>query len=73
MNHNGGMSGHPRGLLWLAVLVYTAFVIYGSLVPLDFHALPWDEAVARFGSIPFLNSASVRAPTGWPTCCCSFR
>jgi glycopeptide antibiotics resistance protein len=55
MNHNGGMSGHPRGLMWLAVLVYTAFVIYGSLVPLDFHALPWDEAVARFGSIPFLE------------------
>ncbi|HEX7972759.1 MAG TPA: VanZ family protein [Thiobacillus sp.] len=45
----------PRSLLWLAALVYTAFVIYGSLVPLKFHALPWDEAVARFGAIPFLH------------------
>ena len=55
MNLNGSNSGHSRGLLWLAALVYTAFVIYGSLVPLDFHALPWDEAVARFGAIPFLE------------------
>lgn len=55
MNRNGGVSGNPRGLLWLAALVYTAFVIYGSLVPLEFHALPWDEAVAQFRQIPFLK------------------
>jgi glycopeptide antibiotics resistance protein/O-antigen ligase len=48
-------SNDPRSLLWLTALVYTAFVIYGSLVPLDFHALPWDEAVARFRKIPFLE------------------
>ncbi len=47
--------GNPRALLWLIALVYTVFVIYGSLVPLKFHALPWDVAVARFGSIPFLK------------------
>ena len=47
--------GSPRGLLWLAALVYTAFVIYGSLVPLEFRVLPWDEAVARFGAIRFLT------------------
>ena len=45
----------PRRLLWRAALVYTAFVIYGSLVPLEFRAMPWDEAVAQFGSIPFLK------------------
>jgi len=45
----------PRGLLWLTALIYTAFVIYGSLVPLKFHALPWDVAVARFGAMPFLK------------------
>ncbi|MGK2953852.1 MAG: VanZ family protein, partial [Thiobacillus sp.] len=45
----------PRSLLWLAALVYTLFVIYGSLVPLEFRALPWDEAVARFAEIPWLE------------------
>jgi len=54
---SGGVQspGSPRSLLWVAALVYTVFVIYGSLVPLKFHALPWDEAVARFGAIPFLK------------------
>jgi glycopeptide antibiotics resistance protein len=44
-----------RGLLFWLGLPYLAFVIYGSLVPLDYHALPWDEAVARFSAIPFLE------------------
>ncbi|MFO7635340.1 MAG: VanZ family protein [Caldilinea sp.] len=48
-------SDNPRRLMWLAALVYSAFVIYGSLVPLEFRAIPWDEAVARFGAIPFLK------------------
>jgi glycopeptide antibiotics resistance protein len=48
-------SDNPRSLLWLTALVYTAFVIYGSLVPLDLHPLPWDEAVTRFREIPFLK------------------
>ena len=47
--------GNPRALLWLIALAYTVFVIYGSLVPLKFHALPWDVAVARFSAIPFLK------------------
>ncbi|MFH1819766.1 MAG: VanZ family protein [Pseudomonadota bacterium] len=46
---------NPRALLWLVALGYTVFVIYGSLVPLKFHALPWEVAVARFGEIPFLK------------------
>lgn len=46
---------NARKPLWLATLVYTAFVIYGSLVPLEFRAIPWDEAVARFGAIPLLR------------------
>jgi len=53
---NGAQSSrNPRALLWMTALAYTAFVVYGSLVPLKFHALPWGEAVARFGAIPFLN------------------
>jgi len=55
MSGNMGTSGKPRALLWWAALLYTAFVVYGSLVPLKFHALPWDEAVARFDAIPFLK------------------
>jgi len=48
-------ENNSRSLLWLAALVYTAFVIYGSLVPLEFRSIPWDEAVARFGAMPFLK------------------
>jgi len=55
MKRGVGAPGNPRGLLWLAALGYTAFVIYGSLVPLEFRALPWNEAVARFGAMPLLK------------------
>lgn len=51
----GSRHAAQRGLLlWLA-LPYLAFVIYGSLVPLDYQALPWDTAVAKFRAIPFLE------------------
>ena len=39
----------------IALAAYLAFVIYGSLVPLDFQAVPWDEALDRFSHIPFLD------------------
>ena len=39
---------------WL-FLGYLAFVVYGSLVPLDFQPLPWDQALEQFSNIPFLN------------------
>ncbi|KFB76502.1 VanZ family protein [Candidatus Accumulibacter cognatus] len=41
-----------RVLLWLA---YVAFVIYGSLVPLDFRLLPFDQAWATFKQLPMLK------------------
>jgi glycopeptide antibiotics resistance protein len=44
-----------RAPLLLLGLGYLVFVVYGSLVPLEFRALPWDEAVARFRAIPFLD------------------
>ncbi len=47
------MSG-PATVRWLA-LVYGVFVVYGSLVPLDFRPLPLDEAWARFQHTPFLH------------------
>lgn len=50
-----GSSTESRHAVWLLALVYAAFVVYGSLVPLDFHARPWDEAISRFRAIPFLE------------------
>lgn len=38
-----------------AGLAYLAFVIYGSLVPLDFNNRSWDDALQAFSQIPFLN------------------
>ncbi len=40
--------------MWLA-LAYTAFVIYGSLVPLDFRPRPWTEAIEMFRGIRYLH------------------
>ncbi len=44
----------PRWLLPLTLL-YTLFVVYGSLVPLDYVAMPFGEALARFRQIPYLK------------------
>ena len=44
-----------RNLLWWLTLGYTAFVIYGSLVPLHFRARPLDEAWEYFQQIPYLE------------------
>ena len=38
--------------LWLA---YSAFVVYGSLVPLDFHPLPFGQVWQAFSNAPFLD------------------
>ena len=48
-------QSNPGRMLWLAALLYTAFVVYGSLVPLEYRAIPWDNAVARFAAIPWLE------------------
>ena len=45
-------ADRPLSLWWAA---WVAFVIYGSLVPLDYHGIPWDVAVTRFSQIPFLD------------------
>ena len=37
------------------LLGYLLFVVYGSLVPLDFHPIPLDEAWRRFQATPFLR------------------
>ncbi|WP_295880063.1 VanZ family protein [uncultured Thiohalocapsa sp.] len=40
---------------WLLCLLYLTFVIYGSLVPLEWRAVPFDEALTRFANIRFLE------------------
>lgn len=40
--------------IW-AWLIYAAFVVYGSLVPFDFHPLSLDQAWAAFRQTPFLT------------------
>ncbi len=45
---------HSSALL-ITCLLYTSFVIYGSLVPLDFVYLPWNEALIKFQNIRYLN------------------
>lgn len=42
-----------RRLLWVLLGGYLAFVVYGSLVPLNFVPIPWDEAVRRFARVPY--------------------
>lgn len=37
------------------LLLYLAFVIYGSLVPLEFRMLPFDQALETFRNISYLN------------------
>jgi len=51
MRRDPVMPGNSRGLLWLAALAYTAFVVYGSLVPLEFRAIPLGEAVSPGGFV----------------------
>ncbi|MDO8959792.1 MAG: VanZ family protein [Rhodocyclaceae bacterium] len=50
----GAVSTRPN-YLFLGWLAYIVFVIYGSLVPLDFQPLPFDQAMARFKQIPMLQ------------------
>lgn len=39
----------------LLLFGYLIFVVYGSLVPLDYRPLPFDEAWRRFQAMPFLQ------------------
>ncbi|HEU4724945.1 MAG TPA: hypothetical protein VFU59_06550, partial [Candidatus Eisenbacteria bacterium] len=42
----------PPSALRAVAAVYTLFVLYGCLVPLDFTPVPWDAAWAKFRHIP---------------------
>lgn len=53
------MNGQPPPLhstrLWPFWLAWTVFVVYGSLVPLDYHPLPFDAAWQRLLQAPMLR------------------
>ena len=53
--HHDAFPQSIRGVLALVSMLYTVFVIYGSLVPLDYQAMPLQDAIARFVSMPFLQ------------------
>lgn len=44
-----------RWILFLLSFATTLFVVYASFVPLRYTELPWEEAVARWRQIPWLN------------------
>ena len=49
----GGTTLH-NALVYVG-LAYLVFVIYGSLMPLEFHARSWDSAWQAFMAIPYLD------------------
>jgi VanZ family protein len=58
------MRRNPGIGLFYGWLAYIAFVVYGSLVPLDFHSLPLAQAWAKFQQIPLLQ-LGVQSRADW--------
>ncbi|NQU22400.1 MAG: VanZ family protein [Candidatus Nealsonbacteria bacterium] len=59
---DGGWPGRRHYLA--AAMFFTGIAVYGSLVPLDYRPLAFDEAVARFRQIPYL-ALGVGSRTDW--------
>lgn len=61
-----GDSARSAGRPWLAAAcaLYLAFVVYGSLVPLQFRAVPWAEALRRFQALAYLQ-LGIEARADW--------
>ncbi len=55
-SNNGSLSvSSTRFSILVLAIAYTLFVIYGSLVPLNFQHHSWHEAVKAFKNIRYLN------------------
>ena len=46
---------HTQTAIFPWWLLYVCFVIYGSLVPLEYQPIPWDQAWLQFKNIQLLN------------------
>ncbi len=44
-----------RRRLWLACIASAVLLVYASIVPLQFRAFAWEDAVTRFQQTPWLN------------------
>ena len=53
--HSTTGSASAIQLTYLFAILYSVFVVYGSLVPLHFVPRPFNEAIIAFQNIPFLN------------------
>ncbi len=49
---------------FLFLLIYLAIILYGSLIPFQFHFIPWSEAVDRFIHIQYLQ-LGISSRTDW--------
>ena len=49
------LRNNSQRVLLAVAFAYLVFVVYGSLVPLRFVPMPWDQAISRFKEIPFLD------------------
>jgi VanZ family protein len=52
-SEHAGAVAAPGKARWplVAALLYTCFPIYGSLLPFRWQSVPWDTALAQFGSV----------------------
>ncbi len=55
MRRSLAASGPAAPRLWPLWLAWCVFVVYGSLVPLNFQPLPWTEALRLLTQAPMLN------------------
>ena len=59
-----GLQDRQRAGLIVAGFAYLCFVVYGSLVPLQFRPIPIDAALKQFSAIPYLN-LSIDSRADW--------
>lgn len=61
-HHRSGIN-HKKIILFSGI-GYMLFVVYGSLVPLNFHPLPLSKAISSFHNIPYL-SLNINSRADW--------
>ena len=62
--HGAAVPPPRRGHYAAIALAFVALALYGSLLPLEFQAVSWDDALGRFRRIPWL-SPSFESRSDW--------